>query len=282
MRNGSSNASMDGHKGPTLDWRTEKCSVDIVSPKTTRTDAIRSLRRPVKAIGMADTTHGRLVLIKARICVRIRDTVYGLCSPHVCVSANFSQSSVQFCNLATFIQFWSGKCPRVPENIRNLYINKIPKKDLCNFFSTITHTYRLQTYLSRVLSVISKIIMSNRRGINVVEWRLFGHREIIRTYYYRGRSTAVLVICHGACGMPHAGFKLHGRAAVSWSCCWYQQQRHGSCCIPYACACCCLLLWIYCVMPQVLHTRHGMLHGRHAARPRPDWRMAEMECDASH
>jgi hypothetical protein len=52
MRNGSSNASIDGYKGPTLDWWAAKCSVDMVSPKTTRTDAIRS---PIKAIGMADT-----------------------------------------------------------------------------------------------------------------------------------------------------------------------------------------------------------------------------------
>ena len=52
MRNGSSNASIDGHKGPTLDWRAANCSVDMVSPKTTRTDAIR---RPIKAIRMADT-----------------------------------------------------------------------------------------------------------------------------------------------------------------------------------------------------------------------------------
>jgi hypothetical protein len=53
MRNGSSNASIDGHKGPTLDWRAANCSVDMVSPKTTRTDAIR---RPIEAIGMADTS----------------------------------------------------------------------------------------------------------------------------------------------------------------------------------------------------------------------------------
>jgi hypothetical protein len=52
MRNGSSNASIDGHKGPTLDWRAANCSVDTVSPKTTHTDAIR---RPIKAIGMVDT-----------------------------------------------------------------------------------------------------------------------------------------------------------------------------------------------------------------------------------
>ena len=52
MRNGSSNASIDGHKGPTLDWRAANCSVDMVSPKTTHTDAIR---RPIKAIGMVDT-----------------------------------------------------------------------------------------------------------------------------------------------------------------------------------------------------------------------------------
>jgi hypothetical protein len=52
MRNGSSNASIDGHKGPTLDWWAVKYSVDMVSPKTTRTNAIR---RPIKAIGMADT-----------------------------------------------------------------------------------------------------------------------------------------------------------------------------------------------------------------------------------
>jgi hypothetical protein len=52
MRNGSSNASIDGHKGPTLDWRAENCSVDMVSPKTTHTDAIW---RPIKAIGMVDT-----------------------------------------------------------------------------------------------------------------------------------------------------------------------------------------------------------------------------------
>jgi hypothetical protein len=50
---GSSNASIDGHKGPTLDWWAAKCSVGTVSPKTTRTDAIR---RPIKAIGMVDTT----------------------------------------------------------------------------------------------------------------------------------------------------------------------------------------------------------------------------------
>jgi hypothetical protein len=42
MRNGSSNASIDGHKGPTLDWWAAECSVDMVSPKTTRTDAIWS------------------------------------------------------------------------------------------------------------------------------------------------------------------------------------------------------------------------------------------------
>ena len=67
MRNGSSNASIDGHKGPTLDWRAANCSVDMVSPKTTRTDAIR---RPIKAIGMADTNsvlsikrHGYFVLM---------------------------------------------------------------------------------------------------------------------------------------------------------------------------------------------------------------------------
>jgi hypothetical protein len=53
MRNGSSNASIDGHKGPTLDWWPAKCSVDMVSPKTKRTDAIRC---PIEAIGMADTT----------------------------------------------------------------------------------------------------------------------------------------------------------------------------------------------------------------------------------
>ena len=53
MRNGSSNASIDGHKGPTLDWRAANCSVDMVSPKTTRASTIR---RPIKAIGMADTT----------------------------------------------------------------------------------------------------------------------------------------------------------------------------------------------------------------------------------
>ena len=52
MRNASSNASIYGYKGPTLDWWAVKCSVDMVSPKTTRTDAIRS---PIDAIGMADT-----------------------------------------------------------------------------------------------------------------------------------------------------------------------------------------------------------------------------------
>ena len=52
MKNGSSNASIDGHKGPTLDWWVAKCPVDMVSPKTTRTDAIRS---PINAAGMADT-----------------------------------------------------------------------------------------------------------------------------------------------------------------------------------------------------------------------------------
>jgi hypothetical protein len=52
MKNGYINAYIDGHKGPTLDWWVVKCPVDMVSPKTTRTDAIRS---PINAFGMADT-----------------------------------------------------------------------------------------------------------------------------------------------------------------------------------------------------------------------------------
>ena len=85
---------------------------------------------------------------------------------------------------------------------------------------------RLHTYLSRVLSVICKFIVSNRIYITVVEWTIFVHREIIRTYCHRGK--AVPVIRQGACHMSVSGMAMqqfHEAAAdISSSC-----MLHASC-----------------------------------------------------